>query len=242
MPDQSPAIVVHACPPGGSGLTPCCGRTPFEMTREVISRDPKLVTCGSSASASMPDQSDAVEPTPLWERLTELSKLEPGWLDGHGAAPSTAVLELAGRLVTALPHDLAPILVCPTEAGGVQLEWKDQHGGHEIEILPDLHLFLLTVEPSEEHVCKPGAGLYYCPTAGEIESDCHGGFDVCCGKPELHVPINRTAQELARLRAEVAAARRYAAELRDFASPRGVSVHYADSLLEAMDRAKEQTR
>ncbi|WP_141662951.1 hypothetical protein [Streptomyces sp. Wb2n-11] len=184
-----------------------------------------------------------MKPTPLWERLTELSKLEPGWLDGHGAAPSTEVLELTSRLVSALPQDLAPILVCPTEAGGVQLEWKDQHGGHEIEILPDLHLFLLTVEPGgQEHVCKPGASLYYCPTVGEVESDCHGGFDVCCGKPELHVPIDRTAHELAQLRAEVAAARQYAAEMRDFASPHGVSVHYADALLEAMDHAKEQSR
>lgn len=25
--------IVHACPPDGSGLTPCCGRTPFELPR-----------------------------------------------------------------------------------------------------------------------------------------------------------------------------------------------------------------
>jgi hypothetical protein len=42
---------------------------------------------------------------------------------------------------------------------------------------------------AEEHVCKPGAGLYYCPTAGEVESDCHGGFDTCCDRPDLHRPI-----------------------------------------------------
>ena len=30
--DQQPATeTVHACPPDGSGLTPCCGRTPFEL-------------------------------------------------------------------------------------------------------------------------------------------------------------------------------------------------------------------
>jgi hypothetical protein len=38
---------------------------------------------------------------------------------------------------------------------------------------------------------------------------------------------------------EVAAARKYAAEMRDFCSPHGVSVHYADQLIAAMDRAKE---
>lgn len=43
------------------------------------------------------------------------------------------------------------------------------------------------------------------------------------------------------LEAEAAAAREYAAEMRDFCSPHGVSVHYADQLVEAMDRAKEAT-
>lgn len=46
-------------------------------------------------------------------------------------------------------------------------------------------------------------------------------------------------QELVRLRAEVTAARKYAEEMREFASPHGVSAHYADQLVEAMDRAKE---
>lgn len=41
-----------------------------------------------------------------------------------------------------------------------------------------------------EHACKPGATLYYCPTAGELESDCHGGFDVCCSNPEQHVQVS----------------------------------------------------
>lgn len=28
--------------------------------------------------------------------------------------------------------------------------------------------------------------LYFCPTAGEVESAAHGGFDVCCSRPDLH--------------------------------------------------------
>lgn len=43
------------------------------------------------------------------------------------------------------------------------------------------------------------------------------------------------------LEAEVAAARRYAAEMRDFCSPHGVSAHYADQLIQFMDRAREGT-
>ena len=31
--------------------------------------------------------------------------------------------------------------------------------------------------------CRP---VYFCPTAGEYESPCHGGFDTCCVSPELH--------------------------------------------------------
>lgn len=41
-----------------------------------------------------------------------------------------------------------------------------------------------------------------------------------------------------RLEAEVAAARKYADEMGGFCSPHGVSVHYAEQLVEAMDRAK----
>ncbi|MFF8840525.1 hypothetical protein [Streptomyces sp. NPDC015130] len=40
-----------------------------------------------------------------------------------------------------------------------------------------------------KHVCRSGASVYYCPEAGQVESECHGGFDTCCGHPELHEPI-----------------------------------------------------
>ena len=36
---------------------------------------------------------------------------------------------------------------------------------------------------------KDDESLYYCPTAEEVESATHGGFDQCCGRPELHVPL-----------------------------------------------------
>lgn len=38
--------VVHGCPPEGSGLTPCCGESPFELSPvDRMTNDPKLVTC-----------------------------------------------------------------------------------------------------------------------------------------------------------------------------------------------------
>lgn len=36
---------VHACPPDGSGLTPCCGRTPFELPRTDRMSSEAPVTC-----------------------------------------------------------------------------------------------------------------------------------------------------------------------------------------------------
>lgn len=37
--------VVHQCPPEGSGVTPCCGCTPFELAHDRVATDPALVTC-----------------------------------------------------------------------------------------------------------------------------------------------------------------------------------------------------
>lgn len=50
--DMTPAETVHACPPDGSGLTPCCGRTPFELpSSDRISSETDAVTCRPSALA-----------------------------------------------------------------------------------------------------------------------------------------------------------------------------------------------
>lgn len=51
---DGPAVpeTVHACPPDGSGLTPCCGRTPFELPRtDRISSEPAAVTCAPAVVA-----------------------------------------------------------------------------------------------------------------------------------------------------------------------------------------------
>ena len=90
-------------------------------------------------------QHDPYPPTAFYERLTELSKLKDGWLDGEGKAPTAKALKAASVLGPALPSDLK-IYVYPTDAGGVQLEWDDEHGRHEIGVFPDGHLFLMTAE------------------------------------------------------------------------------------------------
>jgi hypothetical protein len=38
--------IVHQCPPDGSGITPCCGVTPFELDpTSRMTGDPARVTC-----------------------------------------------------------------------------------------------------------------------------------------------------------------------------------------------------
>lgn len=53
--DERPEVV-HGCPPDGSGLTPCCGRTPFELplTDRISSEAP--VTCPGAAAARQPKE------------------------------------------------------------------------------------------------------------------------------------------------------------------------------------------
>lgn len=43
-------VTVHACPPDGSGLMPCCGRTPFEAVPDRMTTDPRSVTCQGAAA------------------------------------------------------------------------------------------------------------------------------------------------------------------------------------------------
>lgn len=44
-------MATHACPPDGSGLTPCCGRTPFELPLSDRISSEAPVTCPGAAVA-----------------------------------------------------------------------------------------------------------------------------------------------------------------------------------------------
>lgn len=84
-----------------------------------------------------------------WDRIGELAKLKPGWLDGIGEAPSPQALLRAGIIAEALPQQQEPIRIYPTEAGGVNLEWSDANLLHSITVGPDLRLDLMTVDKDE---------------------------------------------------------------------------------------------
>jgi hypothetical protein len=44
--------VVHRCPKAGKGLTPCCGRSPFELLGDRITLYDAMVTCPGPAVPS----------------------------------------------------------------------------------------------------------------------------------------------------------------------------------------------
>lgn len=74
---------------------------------------------------------------------------------------------------------------------------------------------------------------------------CDAGFmeeDDPYGHADLDEVVRQAGTLVGPLLAEVAAARKFAAEMRDFRSPHAAATGYADRLLEAMDRAKEGQR
>jgi hypothetical protein len=43
--------ITHQCPPEGSGIMPCCGKTPFEVPwTDRLTLDPTLVNCTGAIS------------------------------------------------------------------------------------------------------------------------------------------------------------------------------------------------
>lgn len=81
------------------------------------------------------------------DRLREICNLTPGWLDGQGEAISLTTVEHASRLIAALPPQLQPLHIYPTEPGGIEIEWRDPHGTHSMTVQPDGTLYLLSYEP-----------------------------------------------------------------------------------------------
>ena len=57
--ERDAVSVVHACPPKGSGVMPCCGATPFEKQGERLTTNPALVTCDRQRLAADLDEARA---------------------------------------------------------------------------------------------------------------------------------------------------------------------------------------
>ncbi len=84
--------IVHRCPIGDSGVTPCCERTPFELPRwHRITLDDALVTSGSGAQEATDGQmrrlikrygASAVEES-FYLTLNEIGDEWPAAVDGE---------------------------------------------------------------------------------------------------------------------------------------------------------------
>jgi hypothetical protein len=56
-PNAAPGDVVHLSPRDATYVTPCCGQTPFDLTRtDRMTNDPSLVTCGGPEPKPAPEQ------------------------------------------------------------------------------------------------------------------------------------------------------------------------------------------
>lgn len=82
-------------------------------------------------------------------RLAELGRMDDGWLEGEGVAPSKAALS-SFRVVAMLSRGGFPIpTACPTEDGSVCGEWESYGWPFEVEVSPDLQVELW-VDPQPE--------------------------------------------------------------------------------------------
>ncbi|MEO7193807.1 MAG: hypothetical protein ABIZ05_03150 [Pseudonocardiaceae bacterium] len=74
----------------------------------------------------------------VFERLTALADLSPGWLDDEGESISKDVIDHVRRLLRDL-HDkvLSEVYIYPTLEGGVRLEWQRSSTEFSLDFRPD---------------------------------------------------------------------------------------------------------
>ena len=99
---------------------------------------------------------------PASGRLAELSRLEPGWLDGEGAGIAPGVISLARTVEDTLAGcGVASPAIFATPGGGVLFEWQRPPWELSIEVRPDLSLCLFqghesaAIEPIESAADQP---------------------------------------------------------------------------------------
>ena len=82
-------------------------------------------------------------------RVAELSRLEPGWLDGEGAGIGPGVISLARTVdATLVGCRVASPAIFATPGAGVLFEWQRPPWELSIEVRPDLSLCLFQVHES----------------------------------------------------------------------------------------------
>jgi hypothetical protein len=136
------------------------------------------------------------------------------WAEGNNAPQYAAMrrpetvranaYSRADAVLTVLPAPVDRAAVLREAADEAERVAESLRAHHEFErstgaldVMTELRRLADEAQPAE-HVCKPGASTYHCPTSGQTESDCHGGFDTCCDRPDLHQPAVEVQQDGAR--------------------------------------------
>jgi hypothetical protein len=82
--------------------------------------------------------------------LRELAELPVNWDGYHSPAIDPAIVEQAGRILSALEIENVPVpSIGPVSGGGLQLEWQFAGRELEIEVLPDRSVQVLLVNGKE---------------------------------------------------------------------------------------------
>jgi hypothetical protein len=109
----------HACPPDGSGLTPCCRRSPVELPRtDRLTQDESAVTCTSpwrilGANPEQPYRNDPpMPPVPddgLRQRIATalLARIKLATISG----PQPFGMDAMTRMLAATEYDLADVVL-----------------------------------------------------------------------------------------------------------------------------------
>ena len=122
-----------------------------------------------------------VDPLDVSAQIDDLRRLNDGWLDGHGAAPSSVGLDWLDRAFNRhYPDDFPLPHLYPTAAGGVQAEWT--LGSNEVTLEVDvdrrsgyLHVLDVDADADEERNIDLGDEAGWRELAGLISSMNEGG-------------------------------------------------------------------
>jgi hypothetical protein len=93
--------------------------------------------------------------TKLFERLTHLSSLSEGWLDGQGRSITLEACDTAGFFI-ALSHQTAEAYrLYPSEVGGLLVEFEWEGWDYTVECLPDGNLEMYGISLNDDAEMLP---------------------------------------------------------------------------------------
>ena len=93
-------------------------------------------------------------PLNISDQLDDIRKLNNGWLDGEGTAPSRDGINwIESKLRMYIPSNFPPLYLYPTEAGGILIEWSIESNESSIEVDLESHIGIwheLNVQSGED--------------------------------------------------------------------------------------------